>query len=240
MITTSNESHPFSDIGKFDVPDRLFHSIDSSYNSVLTNPTDLKELIPEFYDPDCYDFLLNSSGLQLGSLQTGQRVNDVLLPSWAKSAKSFIQKNRAALECEYCTQHLPEWIDLIFGVLSRGSGAKDANNLFHPLAYIGPEEVQASSGAEGARASLQATEFGIVPDQLFSRKHPGKRDDIGSWRDSDALLTRDNLRESYGAGDHVRFSTLAANMSRLSLEISASNVDTPIENEYSDMGKKSF
>ena len=93
------------------MPDRLFHSIDSSYKSVLTNPTDLKELIPEFYDPDCFDFLINSTRLQLGNLQTGQRVNDVLLPSWAKSAKSFLQQNRAALECDYCTQHLPDWID---------------------------------------------------------------------------------------------------------------------------------
>ena len=53
-----------------------------------------------------------------------------------------------------------------------------------------------------ARAELQSTEFGIVPDQLFCRKHPGKKESIGSWGDSgDALLTRDRLRESYGVGD---------------------------------------
>ena len=160
----------------------------------------------------------------MGNLQNGQRVNDVLLPSWAKSAKSFIQQNRAALECEYCTQHLPEWIDLIFGVLSRGSGAKDANNLFHPLAYIGPEEVHAISGAEGkAHASLQATEFGIVPDMLFFRQHPRKEDALHSWGDSDALLTRDRLRESYYGERVQQFSSAldAEDIGRLSLGMSA-------------------
>lgn len=35
--------------GRFDAPDRLFVSISESWESVLTNPADLKELIPEFY-----------------------------------------------------------------------------------------------------------------------------------------------------------------------------------------------
>ncbi len=151
-------------IGKFDVPDRLFHSIDATYKSILNNPGDVKELIPEFFDPDCFDFLINSMGLQLGTLQTGQRVNDVILPSWAKSAKSFLRTNRAALESDYCTKRLPKWIDLIFGVNSRGPGAKAAKNLFHPLSYMGPEEAEAiQSLAERAHAELQSTEFGIVP-----------------------------------------------------------------------------
>jgi factor associated with neutral sphingomyelinase activation len=124
----------------------------------------VKELIPEFFDQDCFDFLINSKGLQLGTLQNGERVNDVLLPSWAKSAKSFLKQNRAALESDYCTQHLPKWIDLIFGASSRGSGAKAAKNLFHPMAYLGPDEVDAIPSPEGrAQAELQSTEFGIVP-----------------------------------------------------------------------------
>jgi len=194
--------------GKFDVPDRLFHSIDATYKSILTNPADVKELIPEFFDPDCYDFLINSMGLGLGNLQTGERVNDAILPLWAnKSAKRFLRKNRAALESEYCTRNLPKWIDLIFGIASRGQGAKDAKNLFHPMAYIGPEDLEAIRNPEDReRAELQATEFGIVPDQLFSRKHPSKNENIGSWGDSDALFTRDRLRESYGVEDNTNFS----------------------------------
>ena len=214
--------------GKFDVPDRrkcaslsislslhtctslifvgsVFHSIDATYKSILHNPADVKELIPEMFDPDCFDFLINSMGLQLGNLQTGHRVNDVILPVWAKSAKHFLRQNRAALESDYCTKNLPQWIDLIFGVSSRGAGAKDARNMFHPVSYFGPTDIEAFDNPDDkARAELQATEFGIVPDQLFAKAHPGKNESIG-WSDSGALLTRDRLRESYGVGHSERF-----------------------------------
>ena len=36
--------------GKFDAPDRLFNSVADAWQSVLSNPADLKELIPEFYE----------------------------------------------------------------------------------------------------------------------------------------------------------------------------------------------
>ena len=35
--------------GRFDAPDRLFCSVGDSWDSVLSNPTDVKELIPEFF-----------------------------------------------------------------------------------------------------------------------------------------------------------------------------------------------
>jgi hypothetical protein len=108
--------------------------------------------------------------------------------------------------------------------------------LFHPLAYIGPEEVHAISGAESkAHASLQATEFGIVPDMLFFRQHPRKEDGVHSWGDSDALLARDRLRDSYcGEKDQTLFSALASeDIGRLSVGISASNIDARVENKSS-------
>ena len=181
--------------GKFDVADRLFHSIDATYKSALINNADVKELIPEFYDPDCFDFLINSMGLQLGNTQTGERVNDVILPAWAKSAKHFLRQNRAALESDHCTEHLPQWIDLIFGITSRGRGAKEARNLFHPMSYVGPLDLEAMRSPEDrARVELQSSEFGITPDQLFCRKHPGRKENLPV----DSLMTRDHLRDSYG------------------------------------------
>lgn len=35
--------------GRFDVADRMFHSIRASWESVTSNPADVKELIPEFF-----------------------------------------------------------------------------------------------------------------------------------------------------------------------------------------------
>ena len=88
--------------------------------SIQTNPT--TELIPEFFCGDG-DFLLNSSGLDLGRRQngTGERIGDVELPVWAEgSPAEFSAQNRQALESEYVSAHLHEWIDLIFGYKQRG------------------------------------------------------------------------------------------------------------------------
>mmetsp|Transcript_4395 Transcript_4395/g.12138 ORF Transcript_4395/g.12138 Transcript_4395/m.12138 type:complete len:1379 (-) Transcript_4395:1280-5416(-) len=161
--------------GKFDAADRMFYSISHCYQCCLSNHADVKELIPQFYSLDKFDvdFLRNAHALSLGATQTGERVHDVLLPPWAnESPKKFIQVNRQALESVFCTQQLPAWVDLIFGASSRGDAAKQANNLFHRMSYLGPRELADASPEERATAELQATEFGIVPDQLFQQAHP--------------------------------------------------------------------
>lgn len=39
----------------------------------------------------------------------------VKLPAWAENPVDFIHKHQKALESEYVSAHLHEWIDLIFG-----------------------------------------------------------------------------------------------------------------------------
>jgi len=125
------------------------------------------------------DFLYNVRNLPLGVTQNGIRVNDVLLPPWAKSPKDFVSKNRLALESDYCTRKLHQWIDLIFGVRSRGDRAIESMNLFHPTAYVGPKDLEKlKTEEEKKHAELHATEFGIVPDQLFSKPHPHRHMDL--------------------------------------------------------------
>lgn len=41
--------------------------------------------------------------------------DSVKLPPWAESPVDFVNKHRMALESEYVSAHLHEWIDLIFG-----------------------------------------------------------------------------------------------------------------------------
>jgi hypothetical protein len=38
-----------------------------------------------------------------------------MLPPWAKTPEEFIEIHRQALESDYVSEHLNEWIDLIFG-----------------------------------------------------------------------------------------------------------------------------
>jgi hypothetical protein len=137
-------------------------------------------LTPEFYNPNLdYDFLINARGLQLGATQTGDRVNDVTLPPWAKSPRDFLKKNAKALESEICTAMLPRWIDLVFGSKSRGEAAKEASNLFHHYAYMGPADLaNLPTHEERFQAELHATEFGLVPDQLFIGPHPLRHETV--------------------------------------------------------------
>jgi hypothetical protein len=52
-----------------------------------------------------------------------------------QSCSDFTNKMRAALESDYVSSNLHEWIDLIFGYKSRKEEAMLANNLFYPLTY---------------------------------------------------------------------------------------------------------
>ena len=52
----------------------------------------LQELIPEFfYLPELF---VNSNKYELGSTSDGHKVDDVILPPWAKSADDFVQMHR--------------------------------------------------------------------------------------------------------------------------------------------------
>lgn len=160
--------------GRFDAPDRLFCSLLEAWESVLSNPTDVKELIPEFFSPPS-DFLSKRDGLNLGVKQNGEMVGDVKLPLWADGPEDFLEKHFAALECDWVSAHLHHWIDLIFGFRQRGEAALEADNLFHPLTYEGTVNLDTvSDPMERMALEAQINEFGQTPRQLFSEPHPAR------------------------------------------------------------------
>lgn len=158
--------------GEFDRPDRSFHSMDATWNSVMNNTADLKELIPEFYASDG-EFLVNMHNLDLGQKQDGEFVDDVKLPPWCSSPRDFVEKCRQALESDYVSAHLHEWIDLIFGFKQRGEAAIEADNLFYYLTYEGAVDLdKVQDPNERKSYEAQIYEFGQTPKQLFSEPHP--------------------------------------------------------------------
>lgn len=161
--------------GNFDNPNRLFVSIGKEWNSVLNSNGNIRELIPEFFvnDPS---FLLNNLSLNLGSRSNGKKVYNVGVPKWAnKSAETFLTIHREALESNYVSEHLNDWIDLIFGFKQKGSNAIDANNLFHPMTYEGYIDLSTvTDPAERKSLEIQIQEFGQTPRQLFKDPHPKK------------------------------------------------------------------
>ncbi|XP_038974909.1 BEACH domain-containing protein B isoform X2 [Phoenix dactylifera] len=158
--------------GKFDHADRLFQSIEATYRNCLSNTSDVKELIPEFfYMPD---FLVNSNSYHFGVKQDGEPLGDVALPPWAKgSPEEFIHRNREALESEYVSSNLHHWIDLVFGYKQRGRPAVEAANIFYYLTYEGAVDLENMDDIlQKSAIEDQIANFGQTPIQIFRKKHP--------------------------------------------------------------------
>jgi len=118
----------------FGPTDRIFRSVESTWYATLNLEADFKELIPEFYFSDG-DFMVNNDKLELGMTSEGENIDDVVLPNWAKSIHDYMNKNRAALESDYVSANINQWIDLIFGYKNSGEEAVKADNIFYPYTY---------------------------------------------------------------------------------------------------------
>nr|XP_020146017.1 neurobeachin isoform X5 [Microcebus murinus] len=157
--------------GKFDHPDRTFSSVARSWRTSQRDTSDVKELIPEFYYlPEMF---VNSNGYNLGVREDEVVVNDVDLPPWAKKPEDFVRINRMALESEFVSCQLHQWIDLIFGYKQRGPEAVRALNVFHYLTYEGSVNLDSITDPvlrEAMEAQIQ--NFGQTPSQLLIEPHP--------------------------------------------------------------------
>jgi len=70
------------------------------------------------------ELFTNRNEYDLGKLsESDQRIDDVVLPPWAKTPEDFVRINRLALESEIVSSQLHKWIDLIFGYKQRGPEA---------------------------------------------------------------------------------------------------------------------
>jgi hypothetical protein len=160
--------------GNFDHADRLFDSIEKAWLSASRDTmSDVRELTPEFfYLPE---FLTNVNKYDFGTKQaSGELVNNVKLPPWAKGDPHvFIAKHREALESPYVSQHLPDWIDLVFGYKQRGEAAMEATNVFNHLSYAGAKDLDKIDDRVEHVATIGIIHsFGQTPHQVFQRPHP--------------------------------------------------------------------
>jgi len=111
----------------------MFKGINKEWTSCNINPTNVKELIPEFFMDDP-SFLINDLKLDLGVRANGKRVDDVKLPGWATSVEDFLKKNREALESPHVSANIHNWIDLVFGCKQN---MIEHDNVYHPYSYEG-------------------------------------------------------------------------------------------------------
>ncbi|RLN70573.1 hypothetical protein BBJ28_00008885 [Nothophytophthora sp. Chile5] len=156
----------------FDLPDRLFYSIQETWRMCNSQMSEVKELTPEFFASDG-SFLRNRNNYALGKRHDQKMVNDVQLPKWASSPEEFVRIHRAALESEHVSRHLHAWVDLIFGFKQRGRASLQANNVFYYLTYYGVVDLdQVEDPLLRESMELQIAHFGQCPMQLFATPHP--------------------------------------------------------------------
>lgn len=149
----------------------MFKGINKEWKSCNNNPTNVKELIPEFFMTST-DFLENKMKLDLGVRANGKRVEDVKLPTWAKSSEDFLNKHRAALESQYVSNNLHKWIDLTYGI--KQNSIED-DNVFHPYSYEGFIDFDKVTDNDERKAyETHIREFGQTPRKIFLKLHPRK------------------------------------------------------------------
>ena len=153
----------------FDNPNRLFFSVEGTFKNSISQKTDVKELIPEFfYLPEMFH---NINDLDMGVLDNGKLVDDVITPC-NNNAYDFIMTMRSVLENDIISYSLTNWADLVFGYKARGKDAENANNIYTEGSY--QENVDINK-VENKESQLRLVEFGLIPNQVMV-KECAKRD----------------------------------------------------------------
>lgn len=158
--------------GKFDVASRVFTSIADCYQRCCNNNSNFRELIPEFFF--CPEFLRNDDKFDLGVLPDGSKIEDVVLPPWAKTANEFIHIHKTALESDYVSTHINKWIDLIWGCKQTGEEAIRSDNTFDPRLYPDCWE-KINDPNDVAIVEDMLMKVGIIPQKIFEAPHPARQ-----------------------------------------------------------------
>ncbi|XP_040823276.1 lipopolysaccharide-responsive and beige-like anchor protein isoform X2 [Ochotona curzoniae] len=176
--------------GKFDHADRTFSSVSRAWRNSQRDTSDIKELIPEFYYlPEMF---VNFNNYNLGVMDDGTVVSDVELPPWAKTSEEFVRINRLALESEFVSCQLHQWIDLIFGYKQQGPEAVRALNVFYYLTYEGAVNLNSITDPVLREAiEAQIRSFGQTPSQLLIEPHPPR----GSAMQASPLMFTDQAQQ---------------------------------------------
>ena len=136
----------------FDAPDRLFININKSFLNTVSEKSDLREIIPEFFAlPEMF---INLNNLNLGKLQKNNKedstytiiknkrnlnndepvfVDEVLLPC-ENNPYIFVSEYRILLEKK---EKIKKWIDLTFGIYADHENAELKKNLYSSYCYNG-------------------------------------------------------------------------------------------------------
>ena len=141
-----------------------------SFDCAISQKSDLRELIPEFF---CFpEMFLNMNELNLGEISDGKGstklVGGVKMPIWANyNEYIFVGKHRELLESSEINEKINEWFNIIFGSKQKGKEAKKIGNLFISQTYEDFDEIYNKGSKSEKTYQCRMVEFGVTPNQLF-------------------------------------------------------------------------
>ena len=157
----------------FDNPNRLFHSIDTTFYLISYLNADVRELIPEFYYLP--EMMINLNKLNLSKKADGELINDVNMPSEFNTHNKgeyynifrFIEYMKYYLEKN--SGNIYNWIKLIFGEEQKYKSNKKKDLLFRPESFISfdkeyDEELNNYLNDEN---NITSVDFGLIPLQTI-------------------------------------------------------------------------
>ena len=156
-----------------DDPNRLFNCLETSFYLASTQKFDLRELIPELF---CFpEMLLNNNDFNLGEIKDPstkesktKKIEEVVSPKWCKNNPyDFIKKHRELLESFEISNHLNEWLNLIFGSKQKGSAANKIHNLYNSQTYEDYEKTFNEMSPYEKENTCRMVESGLTPHQIF-------------------------------------------------------------------------
>jgi len=175
-----------------ELPLKVFHILSDVWYKCNTEVTENKELIPEFfYLPEMFG---NYNYYSFG-MSNFCRVDQTVLPLWARNHHHFVQLNTMALENRHVSYSLHEWIDLIFG--DKQNDPKYFNQ-FNKL--CDEKSINCMTAAELHTKIPEMQNLGCNPIKLFKDKHPPKDKAEYEKKFGHALFSPENanLNRPYG------------------------------------------
>ncbi|KAK8802067.1 hypothetical protein WA158_006462 [Blastocystis sp. Blastoise] len=162
--------HTVCQNGHFDLPDRLFTSIPSSFSLCISSISDTREFIPDMFY--LYDLYSNYNNAPFGLTQDQQDVSTLSLPDYCSDASSYMSILHQQIESPYVSSNISKWIDLIFGYKQHGSEGIKAHNIYYYTTYIdAPKYISKDDDRLLSTLYIQSVDYGQCPIQIYNTMH---------------------------------------------------------------------
>jgi len=180
-----------------DATSRMFHMLETQWYACNYDVADNKELIPEFfYLPEIFaNYNKYSFGLKQGDVSVKEldrksaivRVDQVVVPPWAKNNHEFVKMQVLALESRHASNYLDHWIDLVFGEAQQDQKRFNRFKESCDESFVNNEITRLS---ESRITEIQ--EFGSNPIKLFRTKHVSRDKTAFEKKTSQSIFPNEN------------------------------------------------